>query len=1156
MRPLDPRLVATTRPVRVHLALSVAAGVALTALVLTQAWVLADLLGGGALELFGFTLPDLDVGTAVAAVAGIAVARAVLAAGAETAALRSAARVVSDLRRRLVAHLTGSAVDPTDADPGELVTLTGHGMDGLHDYVARYLPQLVLAVLVPGAVLVALAATDGLSALVVALSLPLIPLFMALIGWHTQARTERQWALLQRLGGQFLEAVQGLPTLAVFRRAKATAALVREASDQHRVATTATLKVAFLSALVLELAATLSVALVAVEIGLRLLYGQLDLTTALFVLVLAPEAYLPLREVGARFHASIEGVTAAQKAFAVLDGPGGDRPSPARASTVDPRAEIAFHGVGLTYDAPVLEHLDLRLTPGSTTVLTGPSGAGKTSLLALLLRFRDPTAGRITVGDVDLADVPVDVWRRAIAWVPQHPYLFDASVADNIRLGLPGASDAAVGEAARRAAIHAEIVALPGGYATRLGERGTRLSAGQRQRIALARAFLRDAPILLLDEPTAHLDPASAAQVRAAVADLARGRTTLIVTHDSQWAAAAQVALIKGKRSPVDLQERPFALDQRPPAAVAEPAAPAAAAAERGDGLWRLIRFARPRAGRFGLGVLAGAGASGSGVALIAVAAWLLATAATHPPLTALSVAVVATRALGVTRGLTRYAERLVTHDAALRTLAGLRARVFDRLAVSEPVHRFRSGDLVNRFVGDVDATQDLLVRGLAPPLAALLAGAGTVALATALHGPSGLLLAGGLILAGLAVPATAALAGRGPGRRRAAARAELTTTLVDTLHGAPDLHVHGAMPAAVARVVDADDRLLDDAAREARILGFGAGATALLAGATLWAVLSEAIAAQVGTVPLAVLGLTVLAAFEIVAPLPAAATRLGAVRAAARRLFAVLDTPPSVQVRPAPTVPGAAGLQIRGLRVRYADDEPWVLDGLDLDLPPGRRVAVVGPSGAGKSTLAAVLFRFRDADAGTVHIDGTDIGSLPPDEVRRTLSGMPQDPHLFVGTVADNLRIAAPDASDAELRAVLGRVRLGDLDLMAQVGVGGTRLSGGMRQRIALARALLTDATVLVLDEPTAHLDPGTRDALLDDLLDAAAGRSLLVITHDRTQLDRFDEVLEIGAQATSSLSSPLSSSFSSPPSADPSDCVVAAGVSVSGSPGSTFST
>ncbi|SHJ97333.1 ATP-binding cassette, subfamily C, CydCD [Pseudonocardia thermophila] len=1129
MRPLEPRLVATTRPVRVHLALSVAAGLVLTGLVLTQAWVLADLLGGGALELFGFGLPDLDAGTAVAAVAGIAVARAVLAAGAENAALRSAARVVSDLRMRLVDHVTGTAADPAETDPGEIATLAGRGLDGLHDYVARYLPQLVLAALVPGAVVVALAAVDGTSALVVALTLPLIPLFMALIGWHTRARTEEQWTLLERLGATFLDAVEGLPTLAVFRRARATAALVREASEQHRVATTATLKIAFLSALVLELAATLSVAVVAVEIGLRLLYGQLDLTTALFVLILAPEAYLPLRELGARFHASIEGVTAAQRAFAVLDGPGGDRPAPVHPATADPHAEIVLHDVGLAYSPgrPVLEHVDLRLSPGTTTVISGPSGAGKSSLLALLLRFSDPTAGRITVGGIDLADVPVAEWRRHVAWVPQHPYLFDATVADNIRLGAPDASDVEIEAAARRAGIHEEILALPDGYATRLGEGGTRLSSGQRQRIALARAFLRNAPILLLDEPTAHLDPRSAELVRRALAEPAPGRTTLIVTHDERWSGdtVLPIAATNGHHEPAPESPAP---------------APAPAIDEHetddvptGSGLWRLIRFARPRAGRFGLGVLTGAVATGAGVGLTAVAAWLLATASTHPPMTALSLAVVGTRALGLTRGVARYLERLVTHDAALRTLAGLRGRVFERLARTEPVHKFRSGDLVGRFVDDVDATQDLLVRGLAPPLAALLAGTGVVGLAAVLHPTAGLLLGAGLALGGLAVPAAAALAGRGPGRRRTAARAALTTTLVDTLHGVPDLHAYGAVPAAVGRVADADARLRAQSDREARILALGAGASTLIAGLTLWAVLADGIAAGLGTVPLAVLGLTALTAFEIVAPLPAAAAKLGTVRAAARRLFAVLDTPPSVRMRPAPRVPGARGLRIRGLRVRY-DDGPWVLDGLDLDVAPGERVAVIGPSGSGKSTLASVLFRFRDPEAGTVLVDGTDVRSLPSDALRRIISGVPQDPHLFTGTVADNLRIAAPCATDAELRAVLHRVRLGDLDPATPVGVGGARLSGGMRQRIALARALLTDAPYLVLDEPTAHLDPATRDALLDDLLAAASGRSLLVITHDRARLDRFDSVVEI-------------TRYASPADApSPAECVVATGVSV----------
>jgi ATP-binding cassette subfamily C protein CydC len=535
-----------------------------------------------------------------------------------------------------------------------------------------------------------------------------------------------------------------------------------------------------------------------------------------------------------------------------------------------------------------------------------------------------------------------------------------------------------------------------------------------------------------------------------------------------------------------------------------------------------MMALARPRGARFALGVLAGATATGAGVALLVVAAWLIATAATSPPLTALSVAVVATRALGVTRGVARYLERLVTHDAALRTLADVRSRVYERLAHTEPVHRFRTGDLVSRLVSDTDATQDLLVRGLTPPLAALVTGAGAIAVSTALLVPGGLLLAAGLVLGGVAVPLAAAAAGRGPGRRRAAARAALSTALVDTLHGAPDLVAYGAMPAALARVTATDAELTRVERRDAGLLGLGAGASALLAGLTLWGTLLLGVAAVrdgvLAPVPLAVLVLTAMAAFEIVAPLPGAAARLGAVRAAGARLFDVLDTPPALRLRPTaqpgPAAPGLSieGLRIRGLRVRYAPGEPWALDGVDLDLPPGRRIAVVGPSGSGKSTLAAVLFRFRDPDAGTVHLDGADVTALPADAVRTRVTGMPQDPHVFTSTVRENLRLARPDATDGELRAVLARVGLDPALLDTEAGVHGARLSGGMRRRLALAR--LVPATggigpLLVLDEPTTHLDPDTRDAVLDDVLSATAGRSLLLITHDLAALDRLDEVV-----------------------------------------------
>ena len=570
MRPHDPRLLRYCAAARGYLAVTVALGLAATALILLQAGLLAHALAGAA------------TGTGVAVLGGtlgllaaVLVARAAASYGGEVTALRAAAAVKSQLRRRLVEHSlrlgpswlaaansgadpaassgTGSAARSDGHRSGAVTTLATRGLDGLDAYFARYLPQLVLACVVPFAVLIRVTMADWISGVVIGVTLPLIPFFAVLVGLHTKATTQRQWRLLALLGGHFLDVVEGLPTLKLFGRAKPQAEVIGRVTDDYRKATMSSLRVAFLSGFVLELAAALATALVAVEVGLRLLAGHMSYQTALLVLLLTPEAYLPLRAVGAQFHASTEGAAAARDVFEILDTP---VTAPAPAPTVTGRSPsvrdtiIRLNDVTLSYPGracPALDRVSVTIRPGDHLTLAGPSGAGKSSLLALLLRFAEPTGGRIEAGGTDYRSIPVAEWRRQIAWVPQHPHLFAATVAQNIALGDPAASPGAIAAAARAAGADAFIADLPQGYATQVGEHGLRLSSGQRQQIALARAFLRDAPLLLLDEPTAHLDPVSAARVEEVLATEMAGRTVIRVAHDHNWTRGRVLTLDDGR---------------------------------------------------------------------------------------------------------------------------------------------------------------------------------------------------------------------------------------------------------------------------------------------------------------------------------------------------------------------------------------------------------------------------------------------------------------------------------------------------------------------------------------------------------------------------------------------------------------------------------
>ncbi|WP_345619662.1 thiol reductant ABC exporter subunit CydD [Streptomyces ziwulingensis] len=1143
MKPIDPRLLRYARTTRLFLITVVVLGAAGAGLVIAQAMLVAEIVVGA----FQHGLAAADLRTPLVLLVAVACGRGLVGWLTELAAHRASAAVKSELRGRLLRRATDLGPGWLGGQrTGSLVTLATRGVDALDDYFSRYLPQLGLAVVVPVAVLARIVTEDWVSAAIIVATLPLIPVFMMLIGWVTQSRMERQWQLLSRLSGHFLDVVAGLPTLKVFGRAKAQAESIRRITGEYRQATLRTLRIAFLSSFALELLATLSVALVAVTIGMRLVHGDMALYDGLVVLILAPEAYLPLRQVGAQYHAAAEGLAAAEEIFEVLQTPA---PAPGTAP-VPANGTLSFEGVTVRHPGRAVDALtDLTFTvePGETVALVGPSGAGKSTLLDVLLGFVRPVEGRVTVGGADLAGLDPAEWHSRVAWVPQRPHLYATTIAENVRLARPDADDLAVRRALREAGALEFVDALPHGMETGLGEDGAGLSAGQRQRLALARAFLADRPVLLLDEPTAALDGATEAEVVSAVRRLAAGRTVLLVVHRPALlevadrvvrleepvlpAPARATAPDTGVRqaSEPDAGMRQVGEPDAGMRQVGEPdagvrrAVQPAGAGGRGGHLGRVRAMSAARRGRLALALLLGSLALGSAVGLMATSGYLISRASQQPPVLYLMVAVTATRAFGIGRAVFRYAERLVSHDAVLRMLADTRVAVYRRLERLAPagLRGRRRGDLLARLVADVDALQDYWLRWLLPAGAAVLVSAASVGFTAWLLPAAGAVLAAGLLAAGVGVPLITGAVARRAERRLAPARGVLATRVTDLLTGTAELTVAGALPARSAETRRADGVLTRIASRAATATALGNGLTALISGLTVAGaalVGAQAVAGgRLTGVAMAVVTLTPLAAFEAVLGLPLAAQYRQRVRRSVERVDDVLDAPEPVREperpRPAPVSPFP--VVVKGLAARHAGQRREALAGLDLTLAEGRRIAVVGPSGSGKTTLTQVLLRFLDPDAGSYTLAGVDAGAVAGDDVRRLVGLCAQDAHLFDSSVRENLLLARKGAGEAELRDALGRARLLEwadslpdgLDTL--VGEHGARLSGGQRQRLALARALLADFPVLVLDEPAEHLDLPTADALTADLLAATQGRTTLLITHRLAGLEEVDEVV-----------------------------------------------
>ncbi|CAN5122461.1 thiol reductant ABC exporter subunit CydD [soil metagenome] len=1109
MRPTDPRLLAQLAPARRQLTGVLTAGLVTSVLVIAQAWTVTSLVvavvGGR---------PVLGPAVAVVVVLGL---RGLVGWASDGLAARAAAVVGTSLRRRLMTAVTADGRQVDDSSGG-VATLVTRGVNSAEPYLTRYLPALVLACVLPPLTVAAIATQDLLSAFIVLATLPLVPVFGILVGLSTRDRAEKQWRAMTALSGHFLDVVRGLPTLIAHRRARAQSDRIAEVTDSYRRNSLSTLKVAFASSAVLELVATLSVALVAVTVGVRLAAGGLDLRTALVVLLLAPEAYWPLRRVGAEFHAAAEGVATFEAADHLLSAsaPASDpvdrlvrAPGPGAPITVD---HLTVLHPGRT--VPALDDFSATLLGRGVSIVTGPSGCGKSTLLAALAGALPTTPGSLASEGTEIGG---PAWTSQVAWLPQRPLFVAGSIAANLRLAAPDADDDQLWQALRRVALEERVRDLPRGIDAPLGEDGTTLSSGERARLALARVVLAQRPWVLLDEPTAHLDDLTEMVIADTVVELGRDAAVVVVAHrPSLIALADHLVEVPAPAAPAGAApataarptlEFPGDAAARPSVRVIDPSSESPAP----DSIWGL-RFA----------TVVGALASVSGVALTATAGWLIVQASTQPPVLTLLVAVVAVRAFGIARPVLRYAERLQSHDAALRLLARRRVEGYNAVVPLTPARLGRRrGDVLSSIVDDTDSVVDRELRVRMPLRGYAIVAVLASVLCTALLPAAGAAVTGFALGAGVLAYVLPRLGASRAEHHLVDRRAELSSYVVETVQIADELRTWQATAGACDRVAELSDRLGDAASSSARWLGAARGLVLAVTGAAvvLVAYLTQGAldAGQVSGPIAALLILVPLALSDVVLPLTDAGALSVRTQAAAARMHALEHATPAVRDTVAlADSPLHHDFDVSGVRARLTPAAA-LTPPVSLHLGEGERVAVVGASGCGKSTLAALMLRFVDPAEGRIELGGVSTRSLTLDDVRRRTGLVDDDPHVFATTVVENVRLARTEASDADVEAVLRQARLGPwLDALPDglhtwLGDGHAQLSGGERARLGIARSFLADQPILVLDEPAAHLDHATATELAHELLTGPRERSVLWITHGDVGLDLVDRVVDL---------------------------------------------
>ncbi|MBN9606210.1 MAG: thiol reductant ABC exporter subunit CydC [Actinomycetales bacterium] len=1072
--------------------------------------------------------------------AGAALVRGLGSWAVGVVAARGAAAARSAERTRLLARI---AAGPRDAGTGEAAVLASSGLDALDEYFGAVIPAAVSAAVVPAVLGARILFADWVSAAILAITIPLVPLFLALIGRHTQQRADEAQGALARLSDQLVELARGLPVLVGLGRLAEQRDALAGIQSRLRARTRGTLRTAFLSALALELVATLSVAVVAVFLGIRLLDGSVTLQIALAVLVLAPECFTALRELGTAYHSAQDGLAALRRARELGEAPAAD-PLGAHAEG----ASLRVRGLTLRYpdaERPTIEDLVLDLARGETVALVAPSGGGKSTVVAALADALP--AGVELQGSVE----GLDPARRAT--VLQAPALFHDSVRAELvaaaRAGFgagraepggradAGPADAGLGDAE----IAAEAMIAELGLDAVAHAHPSELSPGELRRAAVGRALLRvdaGADLLLLDEPTAHLDPANAERVRAAIRARAPRAAILLVSHESATLALADRLVLLGEPKPLGALALAGPGGRTHPTPVPTPERPARAASDpyavaEGEPAVRrvLAALVAPARGRWLLAVMLGTLATGLGLALSAVSGWLIVRASEQPAIMYLLVAIVGVRFFGLGRSVARYAERLVAHDAVFAALDALRLRLWGRLAARGAAERrlLAPGAAVELLVTRLDQLRDLAPRVLTPLASGALSVLG-IAIAIALIAPpaAGVTLVA-LALGAIGAPIAARLAASAAHHVRGDAQAELARRIAGLEAAAAELRGSGLTAGALGELGEVDARLVRADRRAAWAAGLGGALVALATGAGAVAVpaaiAASGSAAGVGAAAAAAAALLLLASADPLVAIVTAALRLPALRSAARAL-APLVRPEAPSERGGLSAPTRmVELELDRLALRWPGAADLAVPPVSARVRAGEWLVVTGPSGSGKSTLLTHLLGGLEAESGRTRVNGRDAREIHLDSWRRRVAWCPQEAHVFDSTLRGNLligrrRARAGDApvSDGDLEDVLRRVGLGRVlersaaGLDTRVGPRGSALSGGERQRLAVARALLADAQILLLDEPTAHLDAPSARALLDDLRAATADRIVVLVTHRDDDPRPDDPRLDLG--------------------------------------------